>query len=164
MGTGIGAGVIVNGQLLHGSMHPEAGHMLVPRHMNDNFQGVCPFHKGCLEGLASGPALAIRAGADPAELGPSNVVWEMEAHYLAAMCVNLALLYSPECIVLGGGVMQRNFLLGRIQNKYLDFIQTYLGDQRDDIDEFIVGAALGTRAGALGGIVLAEQVLMGLAD
>lgn len=155
VGTGIGAGVMIEGKLVHGAMHPEAGHMLVARYPDDPFSGSCPYHGGCLEGLASGPALAQRWQQNPETLAENHPAWELEAHYLATLCVNLALVYSPQKIILGGGVMQRVNLLSLVRQSYLAQINGYLGDQSQSIGEFIVGAALGEIAGALGSLALA---------
>lgn len=157
VGTGIGAGVMVDGRLLHGTMHPEAGHMLLPRYPGDPFVGSCPYHGACLEGLASGPALAQRWQVDPKSLPDNHPAWELQAHYLASMCVNLALTYSPQRIVIGGGVMERASLLPMIRKAYLAQMNAYLGDQTKDIEHFIVPAGLGGLAGALGAIALAQS-------
>ncbi len=154
IGTGIGAGAMVDGRLLHGRMHPEAGHMLIPAGEADDFAGVCPFHGRCLEGMASGPALARRVGEDPAGLPDEHPVWRLQAYYLAAMCMNYALHYSPERIILGGGVMQRKHLLHQVHLHYNQLMNGYLGDQPSG-SALIVPAELGSRAGALGALALA---------
>lgn len=156
IGTGIGAGVMMNNRLVHGGMHPEAGHMLISRHRDDQFQGVCPFHGACLEGMASGPALAERWQRDPEKLSDDHPAWSLEAHYLGSMCVNLALFYSPQRIILGGGVMRRAGLYASIRKSYLSQINAYLGAQDTEIDRFIVAPQLADRAGALGAVALAQ--------
>ncbi len=62
IGTGIGGGAIVEGNIVHGLTHPEMGHIRVPREASDTFAGVCPYHGDCLEGLATGPAVEARWG------------------------------------------------------------------------------------------------------
>lgn len=156
VGTGIGAGIYSNGRILHGAMHAESGHMLIPRHQDDGFHGICPFHSGCLEGLASGAALAERWQMNPKKIPVNHSAWSLEAHYLGVMCVNLALMYSPQKMILGGGVMQQEHLLPAIRNAYLSLINGYLGEQSASMETFIVGAELGAKAGALGAIALAQ--------
>lgn len=144
IGTGIGGGGLVNGGLLHGRLHPEMGHLHVPRHPRDRFAGVCPAHGGeCLEGLVSGPALAAREqrGQDATEYA---------AHYLALGLLNLSYAYSPRKIVLGGGVMKRAKLLGLVRAKLKLANKGYAPLPR------IERAALGDRAGVLGGLCLAS--------
>lgn len=154
VGTGVGCGVMMDGRLVHGAMHTEAGHMMIPRVAGDDFAGCCPFHADCLEGLISGPALAERTGHDPASLEDSHPVWNTQAAYMAVMCVNLALMYSPQRIVLGGGVM-RHCLLSRIRKGFLARMNQYPGAV--DAETFIVPAGLGKRAGALGALALARR-------
>ncbi len=157
IGTGVGCGIMMDGRLVHGAMHIEAGHMLVPRVAGDDFTGCCPFHGDCLEGLISGPALARRTGRDPALLEDSHPVWHTQAAYMAVMCVNLALMYSPQRIVLGGGVMTRRGLLDDIRQGFKARINQYPGPV--DSESFIVPAGLGHRAGALGALALASSHL-----
>lgn len=154
VGTGIGAGVMMDGRFVYGAMHAEAGHMLLPRHVDDSFHGVCPYHGACLEGLASGGAIAERWQKSPQALNSDHPAWELQAHYLAAMCVNLSLVYSPQRIILGGGVMQQGFLFELIRSSYLSQMNSYLGEQSQGIEQFIVGAGLGDKAGALGALAL----------
>lgn len=154
VGTGIGAGVMMDGRLVHGAVHSEAGHMLIPREADDDYAGCCPFHGGCVEGLASGPALMQRTGINPADLLDSHPVWELEAAYLACLCMNLALCYSPQRIVLGGGVMQRPGLLPRIHARFDGLMNGYM-DKSLNAKVLIVTAGLGARAGAFGALALA---------
>jgi fructokinase len=127
-GTGIGGGAVVHGQTLRGLMHPEMGHLLVRRHADEpqGFRGVCPFHGDCLEGMASGPAMAARWGQRAETLEAGHGAWRLEAYYLAQACFSVACLLSPQRIVLGGGVMRQAALfpiireeLARLGNGYL---------------------------------------------
>ncbi len=112
VGTGVGGGVLSNGKLVHGLIHPELGHMLI-RHdfQADPFEGICPFHKDCLEGLASGASMAARWQIAPEHLSNNHPGWVLEAEYLAQMCLNLTLMVSPQRIIIGGGVPQHEGLL-----------------------------------------------------
>lgn len=157
VGTGIGVGAMVDGAILQGAMHVEAGHMLIPRHTDDGYHGCCPFHGACLEGLASGPAIADRWQQDPKSMDEDHPAWSLQAHYLASLAMNLALMYSPDRIIFGGGVMARAHLLNQVQQGYLALMNCYLGNQSDSVDRFIVPAALGGQAGALGAIALAHR-------
>lgn len=109
VGTGIGGGVIVNGAPVQGLVHPEIGHLLVRRAPEElpEFEGICPYHRGCLEGMASGPALQARWDRPAHELPEDHAAWRIEADYLAQLCMNLACTVSPEMIILGGGVMEQ---------------------------------------------------------
>ncbi len=112
IGTGIGAGVIINRKVAHGLTHPEAGHMRLPHdRKKDPFPGICPFHGDCFEGMASGPALAHRWRKSAETLPDNHPAWELEALYIAYALVNVILTLSPQRIVLGGGVMERQLLL-----------------------------------------------------
>lgn len=160
VGTGIGAGAAVDGRLLHGAMHLEVGHMRIPKAANDTFAGCCPYHGDCLEGLASGPAISRRWSQNAANLPDDHPAWALQAHYLALMCVNFALTYSPQRIILGGGVMQRAGLLTQVQTAYRERMAGYLGSAHEAaVDEFIVGAELGQEAGAMGALVLAQRAI-----
>jgi fructokinase len=158
VGTGIGVGGLVNGQLLHGLLHPEAGHMLLPRDpQRDPFTGACPYHGDCFEGLACGPAMAKRWG-QPAETLPSDhPAWQLEAHYIALAVMNLALVVSPQRIVIGGGVMQQTGVIENVRREVVQLLNGYLQSDRitRDIDHFIVPPALGNQSGMLGAIALA---------
>jgi fructokinase len=159
IGTGIGGGGLANGRLLHGLIHPEMGHIRVPRHPEDDYAGFCPFHGDCLEGLAAGPAIEGRWGSPGEMLPPDHPAWQMEAYYLASGLVNLILALSPQRIVLGGGVMSQEYLFPMIRSQVQTLLGGYLQSPAisERIDQYIVPAALGGDAGVLGAIALAER-------
>ena len=164
IGTGIGAGVMVNGALLHGLLHPELGHVLLPHdRARDPFDGVCPFHGDCLEGLAAGPALGKRWGQPAETLPADHPAWELEAHYLALALVNLICTLSPQRIIMGGGVMQQPQMFPLIRREVAALLNGYLAAPalRPDSESYIVPPGLGTRSGMLGAIALAERALAG---
>jgi fructokinase len=150
VGTGIGGGAMANGRLLHGMAHPEMGHIRVPRVATDAFPGCCPYHGDCLEGVASGPAMQARWGVPAAELPPGHPAWALEARYLALGLANWICTLSPRRIVLGGGVMQQPHLFRLIPAELTQLLNGYV----EACD--IVPPALGSRAGVLGALVLAE--------
>jgi fructokinase len=158
VGTGIGGGVVVNGRLVHGLLHPEVGHMRIPHdRVADPFPGVCPYHGDCLEGLASGEAMRERWGRGAQELD-DDAPWELEAQYLALGLANVVCALSPERIILGGGVMNEPTLLPRVQARLREVLAGYFDapELKDAIGEFVVRPGLGDRAGVLGAIALAE--------
>lgn len=161
VGTGIGAGIVVNGKLLQGVTHPEVGHILMPRaSLQDDYQGCCPFHTGCLEGLASGTAINKRWGINGKDLPDDHAAWDYEAHYLATMCVNLTQCFAPQKIILGGGVMDKKLLFPLIRNKFLQLINGYAPESiLARVDQFIVPTGLAGQAGIVGAIALAQQEL-----
>jgi fructokinase len=160
IGTGIGAGVISNGCILHGLTHPEAGHMRLPHdRKKDPFPGVCPFHGDCFEGLASGPAIA-RHWRQPAEQLPDDhPAWELEAAYIAYALVNTILQVSPRCIVVGGGVMEHRALFPAVRRKVREYLNGYVCSPIFDgsLEGYIVPPALGKRSGILGAIAMAKM-------
>jgi fructokinase len=163
VGTGIGGGGMANGRLMHGLVHPEIGHMRIPHdRVRDPFEGVCPYHGDCLEGLASGEALRRRWGTPGEQLG-DQAAWELEAEYLALGLVNLVCAFSPQRIIIGGGVMRQPVLLPLIRRRVRELIAGYIAapELAESIDGFIVAPALGERAGLLGAIELARQALSG---
>ena len=126
VGTGIGAGIVVQGNTVRGLGHPECGHIAVQRHsVHEGFAGVCPYHGDCLEGLASGPALQAAWGTTASHIPEDHPAWEAQADYLAQLCVTLILTVAPQRIVLGGGVMSRPFLLGRVRDATLRRLSGY---------------------------------------
>ena len=116
IGTGIGGGLYCEDRLVHGMLHPEWGHMLLaPRADDPTPEGFCPFHQHCAEGLAAGPAMEKRWDVSARDLPADHPAFDLEAYYLAQVCVNALMTVSPERILLGGGVMQREGLLPRVR-------------------------------------------------
>lgn len=162
VGTGIGGGAICGGRLIHGLLHPEMGHMRIPHdRATDPFPGNCPFHGDCLEGLASGPAIQARWGRRADELPREHRAWEIEARYLALAVSNLACTISPARIILGGGVMEQRHLFDLIHQHTLALLNGYLESERitAQMDRYVVAPGLGSRAGVLGALALAERAL-----
>jgi fructokinase len=158
VGTGIGAGIIVNGRPLWGAMHPEAGHMRVPRHLHDTqFSGVCTFHGDCIEGLASAPALKARWGIDAADLGDDHPAWDIQAHYLAHLAVNLVLITAVRTVIFGGGVSARPKLISSTAAKAKILLGPYGTAAQAGAGFEVVPAGLGLDAGLLGAAWLASQ-------
>jgi fructokinase len=157
VGTGIGAGIVVRGRVHHGLVHPEFGHMRVPREPDDPFPGSCPFHGDCLEGLASGGAIRQR-WSRPAEEIADDAAWQLEARYLAAGIVNLICTVSPERVIIGGGVMQQPALLPLIRVRVRELLADYLDapELADGIADYIVAPKSGPEAGVLGALELAR--------
>lgn len=160
VGTGVGGGAMSRGQVLHGLVHPEMGHLRLPHDLlRDPFPGNCPYHGDCLEGLASGPALRARWGVPATELGPTHQAWSIEAQYLALAAANLTFTLSPQRIIFGGGVMQNLFLFPLVRREFQQLLNGYIQHPRvlSRIDEFLVPPQLGNAAGILGALVLAEE-------
>ena len=160
VGTGIGAGLVIEGELVHGLVHPELGHMLLRQEPEDpSPAGFCPYHQGCLEGLASGPSIEKRWGEKGYELPPDHEAWALEASYLAQMCMNAVCAFSPEMIILWGGVMQQKQLFPMIRQKTLSLLNGYIQSQTilEGIDTYIVEPGLGMKSGATGALLLAKQ-------
>lgn len=158
IGTGIGGGGMVGGQLMHGLIHPEMGHMRLPRDPAiDPFAGACPFHGDCLEGLASGPAIAARWNQPAEQLAADHPAWQLEADYLAKAVANLVCTLSPQRVILGGGVMQQSFLLPMIRTRTTELLNNYVRSPAitDHIDSYIVAPGLGGNAGIMGSLALA---------
>ncbi len=151
VGTGIGVGVILDGKAVHGMQHPEAGHILLVRHPEDNYTGRCPYHPNCLEGLASGPAIEERFGVKAAELPGDSLAWEIESFYLAQALVDFTLVYSPKRIVLGGGVMHQKQLFPKIREKYKEMLNYYVDTPYvKDLNNYIVPYSLDDNQGIMG--------------
>jgi fructokinase len=159
IGTGIGAGLLINGSPVHGLVHPEAGHVRVPHDRGrDPFAGACPSHGDCWEGLAAGPAIRARWNSDPADLPDEHPAWALEAEYVALGVLAIVLVASPRRVVVGGGVMARPGLLDAVRAHLVQLNAGYLETSLmgDEIDRYVVAPALGDRAGVLGAIALAQ--------
>lgn len=155
VGTGIGVGVLAGGKLLHGMLHPEGGHILLPRRADDTYEGKCPYHGTCLEGLAAGPAIEARWGKKAEELADRPEVWELEAHYLAYAVTNYIMILSPQKIILGGGVMHQEQLLPLVREKVKKMLGGYiLTKELEDMDSYIVLPSLNDDQGILGALKL----------
>ena len=162
VGTGVGVGILTSGILAGGRGHPEAGHIRLARTIDDQqaFAGICPFHGDCLEGLASGPAIAARWGVPAESLGPDHPAWALAGQTLAQLAGMLAYTTKPSRIIFGGGVMQEHGLIGHIRSAFPEVVAGFaLPLEAGDISQYIVPAGLGNDAGALGAVHLAQAQL-----
>ena len=160
IGTGIGAGVIQRGEFIGGTGHPEMGHYYVAKHPMDvekEFDGVCPFHNGCLEGFAAGPSLEARTGVRGENIELNSTVWDVQAYYIAQAAVNATVTFRPDVIVFGGGVMAQAHMLKRVREKFQVLLNGYL--PVPDLENYIVTPAVRENGSAtLGNFVLAKEV------
>ena len=161
IGTGLGGGAYVEGNLVHGLLHPEMGHMMLVRREDDTYEGHCPFHKGCLEGMAAGPGLGERWGVKGDELDTDHQAWDLEAYYLGQACATYILILSPKKIILGGGVMMRKQLFPLIHKYTQEFLNGYIQKNEilNDIENYIIPPGLGNDAGIVGSIALAVEAV-----
>lgn len=161
VGTGIGGGVLVKGSPVHGLLHPEFGHMRIPHdRQRDPFEGICPYHGDCLEGLASGEAMQTRWPDARLHAWDEHML-ALEAEYLALGLMNVMCTVSAERIILGGGVMSEPLLLPLIRSRVQALAAGYFDspELRERVTEFVVPPALGDRAGVLGALELARLAL-----
>jgi fructokinase len=161
IGTGIGGGYIRDGRSLVGMLHPEMGHLRIPHNRElDPFPGICPFHEDCFEGLASGPAIEARLGVSGARIPENDPFWTIEADYIASALMNYILTLSPKKIILGGGVMQREFLFSRVRWRVRELLNGYVSSRSllENIEDYIVSPGLGHQSGSLGAIALAMRM------
>ncbi len=166
IGTGIGAGVMAGGRLVHGLVHPEMGHLRLPRIPGDTFEGGCPFHGDCWEGLCSGPAMKKRTGMPAEELPPDHEAWRIEARYVALALANIVCALSPKRIVLGGSVPNAGRLgserfFGMVRAEVRDALNGYIVSPAldDGIGGYIVPPLLGGNAGVCGALALALDAI-----
>ncbi|GGE35832.1 fructokinase ScrK [Streptococcus himalayensis] len=166
IGTGIGAGAIQRGTFVGGVGHPEMGHYYVAKHPMDvekEFNGVCPFHNGCLEGLAAGPSLEARTGIRGENIELNSSVWDIQAYYIAQAAIQATVTFRPDVIVFGGGVMAQEHMLHRVREKFTSLLKGYL--PVPDVHDYIVTPAVaGNGSATLGNFVLAKEVADKLAD
>lgn len=163
IGTGIGVGMIIDGKPHGGANHPEAGHIRVPRAFADlAFEGHCPFHGDCLEGLACGPAMEARWGKSASDLPDHHPAWPIEAEYIAGLCTNLTYLVRPDRIILGGGVMQRPHLYTLVRRALVVQLAGYDASIREiDLETYIAEPTAGASAGLTGALAMAYYALEG---
>lgn len=156
VGTGIGGGYVMDGKIHNGMLHPEMGHILVTKNPKDRYEGFCPYHRNCLEGLAAGPANEGRTGMKGIAIPDDHESFDFIAEYMAEALMTYILVLSPTRIVLGGGVMGRTYMLPKIREilreKMGGYIQT---DQMNDLENYIVTPSLGTESGIKGALALA---------
>ncbi|MGD0981204.1 MAG: ROK family protein [Solirubrobacteraceae bacterium] len=162
VGTGIGGGAMVNGEVLHGLLHPEIGHMRIPHdRVRDPFDGACPYHGDCFEGLASGEAIRQRWGRPGEELADRAEVWQLESEYLGLGLMNVICTLSPQRIIIGGGVPKQSSLLPLVRRRLRELLSGYFDapelTQPRATDRYVVPPILGDRAGVLGAIELARS-------
>ena len=160
IGTGVGAGIISNGKLLHGMLHPEGGHVLLAKHPDDTYAGKCPYHRNCLEGLAAGPAIEERWGKKGIELADRKEVWEMEAFYIGQAIVDYIVILSPQRIILGGGVMHQEHMMPLVREEVKRQLNGYIRTKElEDLDSYIVLPSLNDNQGIMGALKLAMDEL-----
>jgi len=161
IGTGIGGGYIKDGKSLIGLLTLEMGHIRIPHSRElDPFFGICPFHGDCFEGLASGPAIEKRLGLTGAVVPENDPFWDIEADYIASALMNYILTLSPKKIILGGGVMQREFLFPKVRRRVRELLNGYVSSKivLENIESYILPPGLGNQSGSLGAIALAMQI------
>ena len=156
VGTGIGVGIYLTGAMVGRPKHPEFGHIRVARHVDDrDFPGTCALHGDCLEGLASAQAFEARWGY-PTLISSDHAAWDVEAYYLAQACTNLYLTTRLERIIIGGGLLQADYLYAKIRAQFDLLMGAYLPVKGADL---IIASKLGEHAGVLGGAVTAQNAL-----
>ncbi len=160
VGTGIGGAVVpISGTRL---MHSEMGHLVVRRDPRDEgFAGTCPFHGDCLEGLASGPAIQARWGRELAALPIGHPGRAIIAGYVAQLTTAIALLHSPECIVIGGGVAQGGDLLPEVRRATHALLAQYLPPLQaaEQVEALIRSPGLGGDSAITGALLMAHDAL-----
>ena len=160
IGTGIGGSAIQNGVFIGGIGHPEMGHQLIKKHPLDvNFNGVCPLHGDCLEGLASGPSIEARTGKKGQELEINSTVWDIQAYYIAQAILNTTLVIRPELVIVGGGVMSQHHMLDRIKMQFKKLLNNYV--TIENIDKYIKTPSVENNGSAtIGNFLLAKNLLI----
>lgn len=161
VGTGIGVGLLVGGAPHGGANHPEAGHIRLPRAPGDQaFEGICPFHGDCLEGLACGPAIRARWGVPAEALPPEHPAWGIIAEYIAGLCANLTYIVRPDRIIIGGGVMQPVDMHGRVRAALERQLAGYDSSIADlDMAAYVAAPTAGESAGLTGALAIAHRTI-----
>lgn len=146
---------MINEEIFSGIAHPEMGHIWVKRHPDDHYEGTCPYHKDCLEGLAAGPSIEARTGIKGQDLPQDHPVWAIQAYYIAQALINYTLTLAPEKIILGGGVMNQDHLLQKIRQQFVELMGGYM--ETPQVSEYIVRWGLPNESGIIGSLLLAEH-------
>lgn len=157
VGTGIGAAPVIGGRTIPGRAHPEAGHLVVTRHAKDAYPGRCPFHGDCLEGMASGPALADRFGPPDTWLSREAEITGLACHYLAQGMRDLVYTVAPERLVVGGGVSKLPGFHRELRRRLGELLGDY--PEEPDLDLLISPPGLDELSGLAGALILAGQAL-----
>lgn len=158
IGTGVGGGALQDGRFVEGFSHPEMGHMLVVPHPDDSFEGSCPFHGNCLEGMAAGPAIEKRLGKKGQELSEDEPFWSIEAEYIAQCAYNTTLMLSPDVIIFGGGVMKQRHMVEKVHQAFERLVNGYV--KTPAVADYIVTPELEDNAGTLGCLALAREAVL----
>lgn len=158
IGTGVGGGALQDGCFVEGFSHPEMGHMLVVPHPDDSFEGSCPFHGNCLEGMAAGPAIEKRLGKKGQELSEDEPFWSIEAEYIAQCAYNTTLMLSPDVIIFGGGVMKQRHMVEKVHQAFERLVNGYV--KTPAVADYIVTPELEDNAGTLGCLALAREAVL----
>lgn len=157
VGTGIGGGAIINGKFIEAFGHSEMGHIIIRKHPEDDFEGWCPYHGDCLEGLTAGPSIEKRYNVKGQSLDENHEVWKFISYYLAQALVDYTLILRPEKLILGGGVMKQSHLLSMIKENFVELLADYI--EIPPIDDYIVTPSLGDNAGIVGALILGKKVM-----
>ncbi|MCY9806135.1 ROK family protein [Lentilactobacillus senioris] len=126
IGTGVGAGIVNNGEFMVSLGHPEMGHVYLKRHPEDlDFAGICPYHNDCLEGLVAGPTFEARLGISGQDVPHDHKVWDIMAYYVAQAAIQTTLTIRPDKIVFGGGVVSEWFL-DKVRAQFAELLNDYV--------------------------------------
>lgn len=135
IGTGVGAGCVIDGKFVGELGHPEMGHIRLKRHPDDlDFKGICPYHGDCLEGLVSGPTFEARLGKSGRDVPLTDHVWDIMAYYVAQAALDATLMFRPGQIVFGGGVVGEEFLK-KVRREFKKLLNDYVNV--GNVDEYI---------------------------
>ena len=157
IGTGIGVGAILDNKIINGVNHSEMGHIALRKHPNDNFEGLCTFHSDCFEGLASGPAIEKRFNKKGEQLSDDIKAWEIVGYYIGQAIAIYTFIFSPQRVVLGGGVSFQEKLLPIIKENFIKFNNNYIKNEYiNDLDNYIQLTSLNNRAGLIGSILISN--------
>lgn len=161
IGTGVGGGYVANGDFLPTLLHPEMGHFQLKRLPGDTFEGICPFHSDCVEGLFAGPAIEARMGKKAFDIAADDPVWDIIAQYIAQALQAYTMILSPEKIILGGGVMKQEQLFPLIRKYFLEYINGYINFESLGVsmEDYIVPPGLPDYSATVGCIEIAKRLV-----